>query len=210
MARYMSLEDSLPLLKARTFNNFKFLTEAEVKEAVEALPGPSCITEETASGSGEAGTSESGTTDAGKSRPLTPSELGKLSKSAKTLNLTDNRKAAAVDLFLKDTFARCVKPTDLDSEDKNCLPESILEQLSNKDFMEDEATQAIYTPQHLRLQCVQYGVDHYDDISPMLLNYVTGTVKEYLYSMISSKSETDFPLLILARLVLEVSQFTLH
>lgn len=210
MARYFSLEDSLPLLKARTWNGYKFLTEESVREAVESLPGPSCTaetppadtgTEKPETVAGESGAEASKPT----SRPLTPAEMSKLSKGAKALNLCDNRKAAAVENFLKDTFGRIIKKTDLETSDKNCLPESILQQISNKEFMEEETTQLLYRPQNLRLQCVQYGVENYEQISPLLINYVTGSVKEYLYSMIDSSSETDFPLLILARLVLEVS-----
>lgn len=204
MATYMTLEESLPILNSCTFLKYKFHTEDGVRAAVEELPGPSCYQEGPEGGEKVVCDGAKQSPPPKRGRPITPTERIKLTRPAKILNLADNRQATVVEKYVKEEFKRMLIGTELQGEENNCLTEAILLQLVNKDFMEDSITHQVYTPQHLRLQCIMYAVENCEEVTPLLTNYMSGSVKEYLFSIIPATSECDFPMLILARLLLEV------
>ena len=127
-----------------------------------------------------------------------------MSKVSKVLNICDNKKSAAIEGYLKEHYDRVLLPTNLESDEQNCLTESVLNQVSNKDFMENPDTQELYSPQHLRLQCVMWAVQNLEETDKLIKHFLSCPLKEYLYKMCSKDTEGDIPLLMLARKVLEV------
>ena len=69
-------------------------------------------------------------------------EKGRLSTICKKLNIQDNHTATGLENYVKDTFNRNIGMNE--STGQNCLPESVLMQISSRDFLNDPLTGNMY------------------------------------------------------------------
>ena len=101
------------------------------------------------------------------------------------------------------------KLESVETDDSNCLFESMLKQISNKDCMFGEAGNR-YTANHLRLQTVKFGADHYKSFHEEFGETISPhSVGSWCQDMLSPHYECDYPAIAIAREVLQVSKIVL-
>ena len=138
-----------------------------------------------------------------KVKHLSNREKGRLSTICKKLNIQDNLTATVLENYVKDTFNRSIGMNE--STGQNCLPESVLMQISNRDFLNDPLTGNMHNSQDLRWQTIHYMAVNYECILPLVKDFLTGSFVEYLERMVSINEPADNVFLIGLRHMLEVS-----
>ena len=193
-SNYMSYEDTVDITQRTHFKDYKFIYNPEVSALINDIPD---------------GTVYSTKTSGPKPPPqhkgprLSPSELGKLPRVAKELNLSDTRKAFAIDSFVMEFLNRKIQ--GVQSDYSNCLFESVRIQFGNKDYMHNEDGE-MYSASHLRRQTVAYAAENYHDIHPLIKDYIAPqSVQEWCIDMLDPNTEADFAAMIVMREMTKVS-----
>ena len=133
---------------------------------------------------------------------LSNREKGRLSTICKKLNIQDNHTATVLENYVKETFNRNIGINEATGQ--NCLPESVLQQISNTDFLNDSLTGNMYNSQDSRLQTIHYVATNYECIFPLVKDFLSGSFVEYLERMVSINEPADNAFIIELRHRLEV------
>lgn len=196
MADYMTYEETVPLVKATHFKDYQFLDVGTVLELINS----SVPTEGYGIDPDEDDKDEE---DVGQVDRLSPQQIGKLSVAARTLNLSDQKKAAGIDQFVKTNFRRKILETD--DTCNNCMFSGVLQQLSNKDFMADNEKGILYNPQSMRIQTVAHVTKNYEEIWPVLKDHIQCSLVTWLKKMLLP-SQTEWAMLVCIRHMLKVNK----
>ena len=111
---YMTYEDTVDISQRTHFKNFKFITNPKVSDLISQIPDGTVYSTKT---TGSKPPSQE------KDPKLSPSEMGRLPKVAKELNLADTKKAFAVDPFVMEFLSKKIQGVECDYS--NCLSESV-------------------------------------------------------------------------------------
>ena len=92
-------------------------------------------------------------------KDLSPAEKAKPNKYARALLMSDNRKAAAVEDYVKTILKKdIVLPPNLMPDDNNCAFRAFLMQIPNHDYFYNGDTGEVYSPNYLRNQMTAFYV----------------------------------------------------
>ena len=147
---YISYEQSIEKLhKNCTFKEYVFYQRNQVVMMVNALPddefneGPTVHKEQSGS----------------RMKDLSGAEKAKLNKYAKTLIMSDNRKAAAIGDYVKTILKKDIVPPPTPMpEDNNYVFRAFLQQMPNHDYFYNQETGEVYSAHDLRNQLVAFCV----------------------------------------------------
>ena len=190
---FQTYEDTVHMLEATHFRNYKFYTEQDVESLIKQIPDISPYIDPVPEDEGPIS----------KSRSLTKKELAKLTPEAQILNTASTKKAKEIKDYLLEKFDRVLLDT-LDKQNNNCLFQSILCQISNHRFMfNSDGIQ--YDSQCLRLQTIAFMAINYEEMYNRVKHSLNFPYKRWLLDMIDPVMDGDTAALIDMRHLLKVS-----
>lgn len=208
MAKFLSYEETLPLLQRNYFEDFQFKTRADVVMIINSLSDdPYSETPNTDDTAG----SESSRIKVRKGKKLSPRELAKLNKAAQLLLLSDDRKAAAISNYVKSNLNKELQGVP-NTDEQNCGFHAILQQISNTEYTFNQTTGEVYSAEDLRVQLIYYMATYADKVYPEAkrLHVLPCPYKDWLYKQLDSSQQMDELTLLGLRLMLEVSFYFIH
>lgn len=177
MDKYISYENTVEINKTKVFTNARIFSVEDVKDAIGKVPEkfyhlpldkPKYKPKEKTQG-----------------RRATGSV--RLSPAARVLVLEDRRKAAEIELFVKETCDRTLMPTSSEGDKQNCLVEAVFLQFSNSKYLLDEG----YTDLHLRYQTLVHISENYAQYYDRLHPYMRESFKGWLERVLDATEELE-------------------
>ena len=196
----ISFEETCSLIKNSSFPRLQFYQQTYVEDQViVSIPSEGVYTQAV----GEGGRKKflEGT------KPLSSKEKHNLTKHAKALLTSDNRKAAFLVEGLRKKFGRDVV-TIQDLSTNNCLYEAVLSQISNAEYTFHHESKRPYGPQDLRLQLLySMSVDH-ANFYPKVAPFLDGVCyRQWCIDQLDSEEPADLVAVAGLRYMLQVSNF---
>ena len=203
-SKFLSYEETVPILRASYFPDFRIHTREDISALIALLPDdPYSEIPETY----DPGAKQTGKTG----RPLTPKEIRSLNKAAQILLMTDERKASGIANYVKTKLNKDLQEVP-NNGPKDCGYSAVLQQVSNTEYIYDQATGDEYSPDHLRVQLIHFMTINCDTVFPelMRLSLLPSSYKDWLYQQLDPETQIDESALLGLRLMLNVSNhFTL-
>ena len=199
MDNYLSYEETVPLLQRSCFNDFRFHKRDEVVKIIQDLSDqPYGLVPHTADKEPAQGPSKAG-------KKLTPKEVGKLSKAAQILIMTDERKAAAISHYVRQVIHKELQAVRSSTE-QTCGYDAILQQISNTEYIYNKDAEQ-YSADYLRIQLVHFMATYADLVYPEAnrLHVLPCAYKHWLLNQLDPQQQLDELALLGLRLFLKVS-----
>ena len=117
--------------------------------------------------------------------------MGKLSKPAQILIMTDERKAATISHYIKEILHKDLQPVHSSTE-HTCGYDAILQKISNAEYIyNDDAEQ--YSSDHLRIQLVHFMATYADIVFPKAtsLHVLPCAYKTLLLNQLDPQQQLD-------------------
>ena len=201
MATYMSYEDTIPIIRASLFNNFTLYEEQDIIQQIDLLPDnpygelPPGVTPEQL----EKAKEQPG------EHPLSSKEKANQNKYAEALCLRDNRKASGIAHYIKTVLFRDLDTTKQSSDNRNCAYGSVLQQVSNKEYLYDPQTGQEFSDFDFRKQTIYHMAVNAESIYPLVQHHLDCPFKTWLKQQINPMADGDMCSLIGIRHLLNVS-----
>ena len=200
---YSSYEETVPLLQKSYFGDFRFLKRDDVVKVIQDLSDePYGLVPETVDK--DKGQSKTG-------KRMTAKEVGKLSKAAQILIMSDERKAAAISNYVRDIIHKELQAVPASNE-QTCGYDAILQQISNTEYIYNKDGEQ-YSADNLRVQMIHFMATYADLVYPEAtrLQVLPSAYKQWLMQQLDPQEPLDELGLLGLRLFLKVSSMhTIH
>ena len=199
---YLSYEEIVPLLQRSYFADFRFLKRDDVVKVIEDLSDePYGLVPETV---------DKDKAQSKNRKRMTAKEVGKLSKAAQILIMSDERKAAAIS-NIREIIHKELQAVPASNE-QTCGFDAILQQISNTEYIYNKDGEQ-YSADNLRVQMIHFIATYADLVYPEAtrLQVLPCAYKQWLLQQLDPQEPLDELGLLGLRLFLKVSSMhTIH
>ena len=138
--------------------------------------------------------------------PLSSKEKASQNKYAEALCLRDNRKASGIAHYMKTVLKRDIDCTKQSAANRNCAYASVLDQISNREYLYDPNTGTEFSDFDFRKQVVCHMAANPDKVYELVKLHLDVPFKTWLKEQLNPMEDGDMVSLIGIRNLLNVSR----